>query len=81
MESLGGLRLPLLVFLEHSTALSTWMSRGLSSAEAEVKNSASAETIDVARMVCVVCVCIEGMDTSSNGLSSQPKGHESMTSV
>jgi hypothetical protein len=35
------------------------MSRGLSSAEAALKSSANAETIDVRRMVCDVCCVVE----------------------
>lgn len=54
----AGGHLPLFVFLVHSTALSTWMSRGLSSAETEANISASAETIDVRRMLCRVCWCV-----------------------
>jgi hypothetical protein len=65
----AGGRLPLLVFLEHSTALSTWMSRGFSSAEAALKSSASAETNDVRRMVCIVWFVACWRDASdSNGL-------------
>lgn len=52
-------RLPLLVFLVHSTALVTSMLRGLSSAEAALKSSANAETIDVRRMLCGVCCVVE----------------------
>jgi hypothetical protein len=35
------------------------MSRGLSRAEAALKSSANAETIDVRRMVCDVCCVVE----------------------
>jgi hypothetical protein len=69
MDFIAGGHLPLLVFLEHSTALSTWMSRGFSSAEAALNSSASAETKDVRRMVCNVWFVACRRDASdSNGL-------------
>jgi hypothetical protein len=39
--------------------LSTWMSRGFSSAEAALKSSANAETIEVRRMLCGMCCVVE----------------------
>ena len=48
-----------MVFLVHSTALVTSMLRGLSRAEAAVKSSANAETIDVKRMLCGVYCVVE----------------------
>lgn len=47
--------LPVFVFLEHSTAFSTWMSRGLSSADAEPSNSATAAVMVENRMMSDFC--------------------------
>lgn len=50
---------PALVLREHSTALSTWMSSGFSSAETELRNSAAAAVKDEKRMMLdVLAVCV-----------------------